>query len=159
MSTKCSIAYGDDFHLYHESLDHEHVYLELFGNDVEFEVGPRSVMVRIPIAVWEHVRHRGGPNLSVAGMDDAAIEARVREEVDRRLADCKGDTKGIMGMFGLFRLGSADEPYEDQVAHGVEWYRAERVRQARIRSEVARLDAQPGPPFVIPIGRGPEDGE
>lgn len=35
MSTKCSLAYGDTFHLYQECFDEDNVYLELEG--IEYE--------------------------------------------------------------------------------------------------------------------------
>ena len=56
MSTKASIAYGDDFHFYTEVLENDCVYLEMSGYAIEFEAGPKHVMVRIPAHVWGKIR-------------------------------------------------------------------------------------------------------
>ncbi|NJM74895.1 MAG: hypothetical protein HC852_02890 [Acaryochloridaceae cyanobacterium RU_4_10] len=58
MSTKSSIAYGDNFHLYQEIFDTGAVYLEL--TDADFEVqsssGQNRIQVRIPAEIWEIIR-------------------------------------------------------------------------------------------------------
>jgi hypothetical protein len=43
MSTKATIAYGPTFHLYHEALDEDFVYLEIEGT--QFEASYNRVMV------------------------------------------------------------------------------------------------------------------
>lgn len=63
MSTKATIAHGRDFHFYHESLDEDNVYLEL--ENVEFEASYRRVMVRIPVDIWEVIRHTGAAHLDL----------------------------------------------------------------------------------------------
>lgn len=49
MSTKATIARGNQFHFSHEVLDDEHVYLEL--NTMQFEAGYGGVMIPIPIHI------------------------------------------------------------------------------------------------------------
>ena len=44
MSTKATLAYGKNFHFYHEVMDDDHVYLEL--DTTQFEAGYGRVMVR-----------------------------------------------------------------------------------------------------------------
>ena len=58
MSTKSTIASSDNFHFYHEVFDDDHVYLRL--DTTHFEAGYGSVMVRIPIHIWETIRHLAG---------------------------------------------------------------------------------------------------
>ncbi len=53
MSTKCSIAYGENFHFYEECFDRSNVYLEI--EKTEFKVTSNSVMVQIPINVWREM--------------------------------------------------------------------------------------------------------
>ena len=49
MSTKSTIAHGRNFHLYHEALDEDYVYLELEGT--KFEASYNRVMIPIPVHV------------------------------------------------------------------------------------------------------------
>ena len=42
MSTKSTIAYGRNFHLYREALDEDYIYLELEGTKFEALVRPTS---------------------------------------------------------------------------------------------------------------------
>jgi hypothetical protein len=64
MSTKCTIACGENFHFYREALDDNHVYLEL--DTTYFEASYRRVMLPIPIHIWETIRHLGGAQLDLA---------------------------------------------------------------------------------------------
>jgi hypothetical protein len=80
MSTKCTIAHGENFHFYHEVLDDEHVYLEL--ETTQFEAGYRRVMLPIPIHIWETIRHLGGAQLDLADKQDDELLAMVETEVD-----------------------------------------------------------------------------
>lgn len=58
MSTKCSIGYADDHHLYEECWDTSNVYLQL---DKSFEVevstfdGRPSVTVQIDVTLWRRI--------------------------------------------------------------------------------------------------------
>ena len=47
MSTKSTITYGDNFHLYTELFDDKHVFLELSA--VEFRATPGAITVAIPL--------------------------------------------------------------------------------------------------------------
>ena len=82
MSTKSSLAYGDNFHLYQECFDEENVYLEL--ESVEFEASRDRVTVSIPVAIWEVIRAYGAVDLAYANYSDAEIETIVVEEVDAK---------------------------------------------------------------------------
>lgn len=50
MSTKATISYGQNYHLYQEIFDVSHVYLRVEGH--EFEVARDGAMIQIPIEVW-----------------------------------------------------------------------------------------------------------
>jgi len=47
MSTKASIKLGADWHLYRETLDGS-IHLEIEGDDLEFEVSPGHIDIKIP---------------------------------------------------------------------------------------------------------------
>jgi len=95
MSTKSTIAYGKNFHFYHEVLDDNFVYLEMEG--VEFEAGYNRVMVPIPIHIWEVIRRYPGIDLAWATKSDSEITQYVENEVDERIQDySKTDEKGAV---------------------------------------------------------------
>jgi len=50
MSTKATISYGQNYHLYQEIFDVSHVYLRVEGH--EFEAARDGAMIQIPIGVW-----------------------------------------------------------------------------------------------------------
>ena len=83
MSTKSTIAYGRNFHLYHEALDEDYVYLELEGT--KFEASYNRGMIPIPVHVWEVIRRYPGIDLKYADRTDAEIRRYVEQEVDERL--------------------------------------------------------------------------
>ncbi len=85
MSTKSTIAYGNNFHFYHEVCDDNHVYLELEG--MEFEAGYGRVMVSIPIHIWEVIRHLGEARLDLVNHTDEDLLKMVEEDVDGRIAE------------------------------------------------------------------------
>jgi hypothetical protein len=47
MSTKSTIAYGRNFHLYHEALDEDYVYLELEGTKFEASYNRVKLLTKI----------------------------------------------------------------------------------------------------------------
>jgi hypothetical protein len=53
MSTKISLSYGKNYHLYQEIFDSSHVYLQI--DNVEFEVSNTSAMVQIPVKIWREM--------------------------------------------------------------------------------------------------------
>ena len=55
MSTKCSIAYSDNVHLYANVLDEDNIYLRLSGPLTSFEAYPDSIVIGIPIHIAEQL--------------------------------------------------------------------------------------------------------
>lgn len=55
MSTRSSIAYSEKYHLYAEVFDDTGLYLEQDGNDLEFEVYPNRINVKIPNQVLKAI--------------------------------------------------------------------------------------------------------
>ena len=94
MSTKCTIAYGKNFHFYHEVLDDNFVYLQLEG--VEFEASYNQITVPIPVHIWEVIRQYQGIDLSWADKTDEEIGDYVEKEVDLRIAQSKSPIDGLL---------------------------------------------------------------
>ncbi len=145
MSTKATIAYGDNFHFYHEVLDDDHVYLEL--DTTNFEAGYGRVMVPIPIHIWETIRHMGAARLNLVNHTDEDLLAMVEADVDERIADYQKalretpDRAGLFRFFGGGTYGGADEPREQQIAQGVECFQRERQRQREVQAAIDKLRA------------------
>ena len=144
MSTKSSIAYGKDFHLYQECFDEENVYLEL--DSVEFNASNNQVTVTIPVAVWEVIRAYQAVDLSLADRSDGEIEAMVEEEVDQRIEKYQSTdderAKQIVSLFGVLCYGSADLPRNEQIEKGIQYYCQVRERQLAIKNQIQALKSQ-----------------
>ena len=90
----------------------DHVYLRL--ETTHFEAGYGSVMIPIPIHVWETIRHLGGADLDLADQSDEELLVRVQTEVDERIAEYqkvvrerpdRADFFAIVGQPGLWNRG------------------------------------------------------
>ena len=142
MSTKCSVAYGPDFHLYREVFDDDHIYLQLEG--VEYEATSQQVMVTIPMHIWEVIRRRGEADLTYAEKTDPEILAEVEEWVDERLARYRqaleSGAGGMVSLAGCLVFGTADEPREKQVAQGVAYYQRVREQQQQLKKAIEELE-------------------
>ena len=111
MSTKSTIAHGLNFHLYHEALDEDYVYLELEGT--KFEASYNRVMVPIPVHIWELIRRYPGIDLKYADKTDAELRLHVEREVDERLThyeEANERSKGLVSLAGSLPFGTADQP-------------------------------------------------
>ena len=140
MSTKATIAHGPNFHFYHEVFDEDNVYLELEGT--QFEAGYNRVMVPIPVHVWEVIRQYPGIDLEYADKTDAELSQLVEQQVDDRIkeyAEADERAKGLV--FGSLALGTADQPREQQIAAGLDYFSKVRTHQPQIKQAIAELEA------------------
>ena len=140
MSTKATIAHGPNFHLYHEVFDEDNVYLELEGT--QFEAGYNRVMVPIPVHVWEVIRQYPGMTSRIADKTDAELSQLVEQQVDDRIkeyAEADERAKGLV--FGSLALGTADQPREQQIAAGLDYFSKVRTHQPQIKQAIAELEA------------------
>jgi hypothetical protein len=143
MSTKSSIASGPNFHFYHEVFDDENVYLDL--QNVPFEASERHVMMAIPVAIWEVIRQTPPVDLSFSDKTDEDIQHLVESEVQKRLTDfAAADVrkKSILQLSGASVNGSPDDPQEEQIAKGLIYYTQLRLRQLKLRQDIADLQNQ-----------------
>ncbi len=142
MSTKCSLSYGESFHLYNECLDDENVYLRL--TKPAFQVDCDNLTVTIPVHIWETIRHHGAPDLSLCDLSDDDILAKVTKEVDERIkeyqnAEGNKSKQAILNFCGGLVFGGAEDPKETQIELGVDYYKVERSRQQEIKSKIEAL--------------------
>jgi hypothetical protein len=141
MSTKSTLAHGRNFHLYHEALDEDYVYLELEGT--KFEASYNRVMVPIPVHVWEVIRRYPGIDLEHAEKTDTEIRQYVEQEVDKRLKlyeEAGERSKALVSLSGSLVFGTADRPHAEQVAAGVEYFTRVREHQRQIKSAIEELE-------------------
>jgi hypothetical protein len=141
MSTKSTIAYGRNFHLYHEALDEDYVYLELEGT--KFEASYNRVMVPIPVHVWEVIRRYPGIDLKYADKTDAEISRYVEQAVDERLERYEKagqKSKGLVSLSGALAFGTADQPRDREIAAGVEYFTKVREHRRQIKQAIEELE-------------------
>ena len=141
MSTKATIAHGPNFHLYHEVLDEDYVYLEIEGT--QFEASYGKVMVPIPVHVWEVIRRYPGIDLRYADKTDDELREYVEHEVDDRIRHYEKASeraKGIASLSGSLVFGPADQPREQQIAAGIEYFTKARQHQRQVKDAIAKLE-------------------
>lgn len=141
MSTRSSLAGGDNFHLYTDLADpmseEGNIYLRL--NKVEYEASSNEVTVCIPAAVWETIRKLPSMVFSFADLTDQDLLERVEKEVDERIQEyekAEDRMKGLYNVFGCAVFGAAEEPREHQIAAGLEYFKLTRARQQEVRQEM-----------------------
>jgi len=143
MSTKSTFAWGEDFHLYREIFDEDHVYLQL--DTTHFEAGYGRVMIPIPIHIWETVRYLGGARLDLVDLLDEDLLAKVQKGVDERIAEYHKAARerpgraGLVAIIGSLAYGTADKPRDEQIQRGMEYFRHQRQRQRDIRARITML--------------------
>ena len=142
MSTKITVAYGDNFHLYRESFDEDYIYLEMEG--VRFEASYNQVMMPIPIHIWEVIRRYPGIDLSWAAKTDEEIMRHVEQEVDGRIqkyqqAESEKHQR-LIALLGSIPYGSADTPRQQQLDLGIAYFHRLREHQQQIKQAIEQLE-------------------
>jgi hypothetical protein len=141
MSTKATIAYGPTFHLYHEALDEDFVYLEIEG--AQFEASYNRVMVPIPVHIWETIRRYPGIDLRFADKTDDELRDYVEHEVSDRIRHFEKASEranGIASLSGSPVFGPADQPRDQQIAAGIEYFIKVREHQRQVKDAIAKLE-------------------
>ena len=141
MSTKATIAYGPTFHLYHEALDEDFVYLEIEG--AQFEASYNRVMVPIPVHIWETIRRYPGIDLRCADKTDDELRDYVEHEVSDRIRHFEKASEranGIASLSGSPVFGPADQPRDQQIAAGIEYFIKVREHQRQVKDAIAKLE-------------------
>lgn len=143
MSTKETVAYGTNFHLYKEVLDESFIYLELEG--VQFEASYNRVMIPIPVHIWEVIRKYQGIDLSWADRSDKELLQYVEQEIDERIQryqEAEAKSKGLIAFFGSLAFGMADIPRSEQIENGVAYFQRMREHQQQVKQAIEELELQ-----------------
>jgi hypothetical protein len=96
-----------------------------------------------PVHVWEVIRRYPGIDLKYADKTDAEIRLYVEQEVDKRLKryEQAGErSKGIVSLSGPLVFGTANEPRDQQIAAGVEYFTKVREHQRQIKQAIEELE-------------------
>ena len=141
MSTKATVAYGKNFHLYKEVFDEDSIYLEIEG--VPFEASYNRVMIPIPIHIWEVIRQYEGTDLSWANKTDEEIVRYVEQEVDKRIQKYQQaeneQSKRLIALFGSMPYGAADLPRQQQIEKRITYFNSLREHQLQIKQAIEEL--------------------
>ncbi len=141
MSTKVTVAYGENFHLYKEILDENFIYLEIEG--VQFEASYNRVMMPIPVHIWEVIRQYEGTDLSWALRTDEEIVRYVEQEVDKRIQKYQQaeneKSKRLIALLGSIPYGNADTPRQQQIEKGIAYFKSLREHQQQICQAIEEL--------------------
>ena len=142
MTVKATLAYGRNFHFYHEGLDNNHVYLEL--EDVPYDAGYRRVMIAIPIDVWEVIRSLAPAKLDLVDATDEDLIRLAEESVNKRIVEFERLKESSPMEAASLRFnnaeafGAADTQREQQLAKGIDYFRTERDRQRDILFRISQ---------------------
>jgi len=144
MPIETNFASGDEFEFYAEKFDDDGVYLNLRGDGVEFKASYRSVTLRIPLAVWEVIRHAGGDSFDLIEKTDAELLERVEREVEERIIIYKKLKQNGNNKYSIARqaspvFGSIQGSRERQIERGLDYYRKERARQLEVLEQVQKI--------------------
>lgn len=139
MSTKSTIYYGDDFHLYNEAsdnYDNHDVYLEIYKSSLsEFCIDENKLQICIPSAIWKIISKHKIKELSWAEKTDTDIENYVLKEVELRINKIKNPiNRGNLSDFfcGSLIYGSPDESRDMQVESGIKYFSLKREQEINI---------------------------
>jgi hypothetical protein len=149
MSTRSSLAWAEEFHLYQDLMDDDGaVYLELQGQNLDYSASPHSITLRIPIEIWETIRHHGGASLDLVEASDEDLLKKVEKHVDERIAGYAAANKrsqALVALAGSLVYGGADEPREAQIQHGMTFWSKERDRQRFVADRMKAFKAKMAP--------------
>ena len=142
MSTKVTVAYGENFHFYQEVFDEDYIYLELEG--VKFEASYNRIVMPIPIHIWEVIRKYQGIDLSWASRTDESILQYVEEEVDKRIQKFQQaenqKNQRLIALLGSMPYGSADSSRQQQIEKGIDYFKNLRKHQQEIKQAIEDLE-------------------
>ena len=141
MSTKETVAYGKNFHLYKEVLDKDFIYLEIEG--VQFEASYGRVMMPIPVHIWEVIRQYKGVDLSWAETTKEEIVRYVEQKVDKRIQEYQqaenDKNKRLIALLGSIPYGRADTPRGQQIERGITYFQNLKKHQIQVKDAIAEL--------------------
>lgn len=151
MSTKSTLTYGENFHLY---LDYEDartgVWLEINQPHDTVAAGYAGIVaqttVRIPLAIWEHIRQHTPSDYSLADLTEAELLAKAestarenRERYRQALATEKSAQGQKSASLGFWRFHGYHRPLAWQTARNLDALRKEQADQRELRAAVETI--------------------
>jgi len=120
MSTRITLWYGEDLHLYQDGFDDENVYLEVRSQYFD------QLVVKIPLSAWKAMRqHTIQPAARYINVTDEELLREAEQEVDAhraRLAQ-EPDSK-FKGFLGSFTFGNPESTREEMIRRFLQGYRS-----------------------------------
>lgn len=147
MSTKSSLLYvRDRMHLYTDFMDEEStveapaaIYLELSGDDVQFDASQNSVCVRIPVELWELARQQTVCKFDLVDAPDGYLLIMAERYVDDILKARESPDGPLKGLHALW-LGEGSTRAE-WVTNAFTKYHNQREYQRNLKNKIASLGA------------------
>ena len=131
MSTKISLCYDDNTHIYQECGDDDHVYIKVHDrSEVKVILGIEHVIALGRCLSYEKLA-------TMAAITDEKIEKHVKESVAARLK-----SSGFEAMFGMLIYGFKEDPPEQQVERAVTYYKGRRDELAALLKAVEQRRVQ-----------------
>jgi len=117
MSTKISLSYNDFIHVYNECFDEDNVFLDFRPSDqrmgrIAIALDPSSAVV-----IYSGLRSQISKILDNAKRSDDEIMGKVVSQVDKRIK-----SKGAFAVLGEIPYGSCEDPREDQIQRGFDYF-------------------------------------
>ena len=167
MSTKSSIAGGEQFHFYTDLFDTDEeqgtLYLQLRGTGCcEKSLSTTA----IPPYIWGVIRRTAPPDLSLLGISDEDLLAMVTAKVDAGIAayatalaeaeaeqDVKKRERNIrLAKFCCRASCDPTEPREEQITALLERYKRDRGRQNRLAEQMSACRVYDSDPDEVVSG-------
>lgn len=118
MSTKCSLFYSDELHLFKECLDDDSVYLKINKENLKLELC-------LPLEKFLKI-------VKTIDMDSLEKQSQVTDEEIKDYCKIRvqqrSGSDGIVALSGLLIFGDAKSPKEQQIENGFKHFSAIRDR-------------------------------
>ncbi len=112
-----SLACGVRYDLYEGEDDLDGITLDL--NRADFVAWPDRILVRIPLHVWESIRHYSNADWSLLAISDKELSEYVEQEVEKA-----SSTKNWTGLRQIF--GNAHDSKEKRIDQAMQYYMKKR---------------------------------
>ena len=119
MSTRSTLWYSDDFHLYREGFDEGSVYLEIRSQYFE------ELILKIPLAAWKEMRKQTiQPAESYLDLTDDELRAEAERQVEEHRAHLASLPESpLNSLSGILLFGSRETSKDEMTVRFLEHYR------------------------------------
>ena len=130
MSTRQTLWFSDEYHLFIDGFDNENVYLEI--KDSNFQ----ELVLKIPLVAWKQMRkHTIQPDERYLELTDEELRTEAKRALDEHIADlAKEPDSPWKGFFGSFVFGPPDTDREDMIENFLRHYGRGRVKDQGIEA-------------------------